>query len=34
MVRYQQSYNASARMMTTLDGILDTIVNRMGTVGR
>jgi len=34
MVRFQQSYNAAARMITTLDGILDTIVNRMGLVGR
>jgi len=34
MVRFQQSYNAAARMITTLDGVLDTIVNRMGLVGR
>lgn len=34
MVRFQQSYNAAARMITTLDGMLETIVNRMGMVGR
>ncbi len=34
MVRFQQSYNAAARMITTLDGMLETIVNRMGLVGR
>lgn len=34
MVRFQQSYNAAARMITTLDGLLETIVNRMGLVGR
>lgn len=30
MVRYQQGYQAAARMVTTLDGMLDTVVNRMG----
>jgi len=34
MVKFQQAYNASARMITTLDGILDTAVNRLGLVGR
>lgn len=34
MVRFRQAYNASARMITTLDGILDTTVNRLGLVGR
>lgn len=34
MVKFQQAYNASARMITTLDGILDTTVNRLGLVGR
>jgi len=34
MVKFQQAYNASARMITTLDKILDTTVNRLGLVGR
>ena len=34
MVRFQKSYNAAARMVTTLDEMLDTIVSRMGVVGR
>lgn len=34
MVKYQQSYNACARMMNAFDEMLDLIVNRLGTVGR
>lgn len=34
MVRFQKSYNAAARMITTLDSMLETIVSRMGLVGR
>jgi len=34
MVKFQQSYNASARMITTLDNIMDTMINRLGMVGR
>ena len=34
MIKYQQSYNAAARLMTTLDEALDTIINKMGVVGR
>ena len=34
MVRFQHSYNASARMITTIDEMIDVIVNRMGLVGR
>jgi flagellar hook-associated protein 1 len=34
MVRFQKSYNAAARMITTLDQMLETIVSRMGLVGR
>lgn len=34
MVKYQQAYNASARMITTLDSIMDTMINRLGLVGR
>lgn len=34
MVRFQHSYNASARMITTIDEMLDKIINGMGVVGR
>lgn len=34
MVKFQHAYNASARMITTLDSIMDTTVNRLGLVGR
>jgi flagellar hook-associated protein 1 len=34
MVRFQKSYNAAARMVTALDEMLDTIISRMGVVGR
>lgn len=33
VVRFQHAYNASARMITTLDEMIDVIVNRMGRVG-
>lgn len=29
MIKYQHSYNASSRMITVLDDMLDTIINRM-----
>ena len=34
MIMYQHAYNASARFMTTMDQILDKIINSMGVVGR
>jgi len=34
MVKFQHSYNANARMINTMDEMLDLIVNRLGTVGR
>jgi len=34
MVKFQHAYNASARMMTTMDEMLDTLINRIGLVGR
>lgn len=34
MIQFQQTYNAAARMMTTLDEMLDVVVNRIGLVGR
>lgn len=33
MIMFQQAYNASARMMTAMDEILDKIINGMGRVG-
>lgn len=34
LLRYQKSYAAAARLMTTLDEALDTVINKMGIVGR
>ena len=34
MIRYQHAYSAAARMMTAVDETLDTIINRLGIVGR
>ena len=34
MVKFQHAYNASARMITTIDEMLDVIINRVGLVGR
>lgn len=34
LMRYQQSYNAAARLMTTLDEALNTLINNTGVVGR
>lgn len=34
MVQYQHSYAAAARLTTTIDEMIDIIVNRLGTVGR
>ncbi|GGH32985.1 flagellar hook-associated protein FlgK [Paenibacillus segetis] len=34
MIRYQQAYNAAARNMTTVDEMLDRVINQMGVVGR
>jgi flagellar hook-associated protein 1 FlgK len=34
LIKFQHAYNASARMVTTMDQVLDTIINRMGLVGR
>lgn len=34
MIRFQQAYNAAARVMTTVDEMLDKVINQMGTVGR
>jgi flagellar hook-associated protein FlgK len=33
MMKYQKWYNASARLMTTMDEALDTLINRTGRVG-
>lgn len=34
MVKFQHAYNASARMITTVDEMLDKVINGMGVVGR
>lgn len=34
MIRFQHAYSAAARIMTTMDEALDTIINRLGIVGR
>lgn len=34
LIKFQHAYNASARMMTTVDQLLDRIINNMGIVGR
>lgn len=34
LMRYQQSYNAAARLMTVMDEALNTLINNTGVVGR
>ncbi|KNZ70096.1 flagellar hook-associated protein FlgK [Thermincola ferriacetica] len=34
MIKFQHAYNAAARTITAMDEMLDTIVNRLGLVGR
>ena len=34
MVKFQHTFNASARMITTLDKIMETTINGLGRVGR
>ncbi len=34
IMRFQQSYNAASRLMTTLDQMLDKLINETGVVGR
>jgi len=34
MVQFQHAYEAAARYMTTVDEMLDTLINRTGSVGR
>jgi flagellar hook-associated protein 1 FlgK len=34
MIKYQHSYNAAARIMTTFDEMLNKVINSMGIVGR
>lgn len=34
MMRYQHAYNASARVVSTVDEMLETIISRLGLVGR
>lgn len=34
MIRFQHAYSANSRVINTLDEMIDTIVNRLGVVGR
>lgn len=34
LISYQRAYEAAARVMTTVDQLLDTLINRTGVVGR
>lgn len=34
LIKYQQGYNAASRLITTIDEMVDTIINKMGLVGR
>ncbi|MDD4422321.1 MAG: flagellar hook-associated protein FlgK [Eubacteriales bacterium] len=34
LLKYQKAFEASSRVITALDEMLDTIINKMGTVGR
>lgn len=34
MIQYQQAFNAAARLITAVDEMLETIINRVGVVGR
>ncbi len=33
LIRFQRAYQASARVMSTMDSMLDQLINRTGTVG-
>ncbi len=34
MIKFQHTYNAAARVITTIDEMLETIVNKLGIIGR
>ncbi|WP_369813837.1 flagellar basal body rod C-terminal domain-containing protein [Halolactibacillus sp. JCM 19043] len=34
LIKFQHAYNAAARSMTTVDEMLDRIINNLGLVGR
>jgi flagellar hook-associated protein 1 FlgK len=34
MLKYQHAYQAAARVITTMDEALNTVINNMGLVGR
>ena len=33
MIKFQRGYQASSRVMSTVDEMLDTLINRTGRVG-
>ncbi|MCX7614979.1 MAG: flagellar hook-associated protein FlgK, partial [Clostridiales bacterium] len=33
MIKFQKAYQASARLMTAMDEMLETLINKMGVVG-
>jgi len=34
MLTFQRAYEGAARLMTAIDSVLDTLINRTGLVGR
>ncbi len=34
LIQFQRGYEAAARFLTTVDGMIDTLINRVGLVGR
>ena len=34
MIKFQHAYEAAARVITTMDEAIDTVINGMGIVGR
>jgi flagellar hook-associated protein 1 FlgK len=34
MIKFQKGYNAAARVLTTMDEMLDKLINGTGIVGR
>jgi len=34
LLQYQRGFEAAARFLTTVDGLIDTLINRVGLAGR